>query len=363
VVVTFPVLSIVTMMRATVQGHERFAPLATLYVTEVAVKMAVGLGLVKLGLGPKGAVAGFLIGGLAAAIVGFVYVVKKLRIRPLGAVTRPHFQKAGAMFAALLGMALLLNMDTIGLKLFNPGDRAAVGTYQAGIVLANTPYYLMTAMIPILFTQIARVKALHRTAPVVGETLRLALVVLLPVEALLAAFPYVFLRLLFPAQYGAGAQTLRILAMANAAIILVAVFSTAFQASGEARVPGKVLLGVTACEIVVLSIVVPRFAGIGAATTFLAATCTSLALLAALYWRRLRGEPAHFFLTWLSRYVLAFAVGAAACFAVIRLGDYHILAVVVGGVAYAAAVVALRLISLPTLLGHTTRQVPVGAED
>jgi len=365
VIAAFPLLSLVTIARATAQGSENFAMVAALFVVETAVKAGAGLGLVLAGFGAVGAIAGFLAGGLCAGALGLLYLVRRLAIRPWGAVARPGFRSAGAIFAALLGMALLLNLDTIGMKLFLPGDRAAVGRYQAGIVLANTPYYLLTAMVPIFFTEVARLKQIGRSAPFVGEILRLAFLVLLPIEALLAAFPALFLHMLFPAAYLAGADTLRILAIANAAIILVAIFSTAFQASGQAIVSGRVLLSITACEAVVLRFIVPGRHGIGAASTFLSATCLALIVLAITYYRRLESRSLRRVLIWLSRYAIAILAGSVIGLAVLRLGNRGLLAAVLGGAGYAAAVFALRLVSLPDLLGRTAaaRPATVGAEE
>ena len=133
--VAFPLLSLVTISRATSQGTENFAMLAALFLVETGVKAVAGLGLVAMGFGAMGAIAGFLVGSLCASALGLVHLVRRLGIRPWGAITRPHFRNAGTMFAALLGMALLLNLDTIGLKLFYPADRAGralPGGYRPG---------------------------------------------------------------------------------------------------------------------------------------------------------------------------------------------------------------------------------------
>ena len=187
---------------------------------------------------------------------------------------------------------------------------------------------------------------------------------LLPVEAVLAAFPALFLRMLFPAAYLPGAETLRILAIANAAIILVAVLSTAFQASGQAIVPGRILLGITFCEAIALRFIVPALHGVGAASTFLAATSLALVLLAGAYYTRLDGQLLRSALTWLSRYAIAIALGSAVCAFVLRMSGNSLLAIALGGASYITVVFALHLISIPSLLeGIPVRAVPVRAEE
>ena len=148
VTATLPLLSLVAITRAAAQGCERFGALAGLLVVETGIKAVAGLGLVAAGYGALGGIAGFFIGALGTALLGVVYIMRSLGVRPWGVMERPELRTAGALFAALLGMALLLNLDTMGMKLLLPADRSAVGRYQAGIILANMPYYLLTATIP-----------------------------------------------------------------------------------------------------------------------------------------------------------------------------------------------------------------------
>jgi O-antigen/teichoic acid export membrane protein len=348
-------LSLLTITRAAAQGNERYGALATLLVMETIIKAAAGLGLVLLGFGAAGAVAGFMVGSLGTALVGVVYLRRKLGVSLRGEMRFPQFGMAGGMFAALLGLALLLNLDIIALKLFSVGDRAEVGRYQAGIVLANMPYYLLMAMIPILFNQVARTRQLSKTLPHVVETLQLALIVLLPIEMVPALYPQAFLGLLFPAVYASGAATLRILAGGNSAIMLVAILSATFQAAGKPWIAGRVLLAVAACEAILLRIVAPNQHGIGVATIFLLATTSALLILGVIYWSRLGVRPSGQVLAWLVRYVGALAAGALAGTGVMALTGNLYVALILAGVAYLAAVLALKLVSVVQLRQATTR--------
>jgi len=347
---TLPALAVLTIARATVQGHEHFGMLAVLLAGEVGVKAAAGIVLVRLGYGPEGAIAGFLVGSAVAALMGTGYLVLKLGFRPWGRLRRPELGEAVAMGGALLGMALLLHLDVMGLKLL-AGDRAAVGHYQAGIVLANMPYYLLTALIPVLFTQLARERELGRTGPGVAEVLRFALAVLFPLEAALALFPGLFLGLLFPEAYGEGVETLRILAVANAAVILVAVLGTAFQATGHASTVGRTLLAITAAEAVALRLVVPLYGSRGAALVFLVAALISAAALAAQYRRQLAEGVPPAARRWLTKYGLAAGLGLAAAFLVLALTGSSLAALAAAGAVYGPLVLGLRLISPAGLLG------------
>lgn len=346
---SLPLLSIVATVRAALQGSERFGVLASLWLIETFTKAITGIGLVIAGYGAAGAIAGFFLGSLFASLFGLIVLMKAFRIAPFGSWQSLPFQKSGAMFSALLGMALLLNIDVLALKLFSHGDRAVVGYYQAGIILANTPYYMMTATFPVIFTQIVRKKTIRDSVVVVGETFRLALMVMLPVEALLAFFPQTFLRLLFPADFVAGAPALRLLALGNAAIILVAVLSTAFQGVGRAITAGRTLIGVAVFESILLGLAVPRWQSTGASAVFLAATGTSLLILGISYLRYLDPITLRSGLRWFGKYCLVISMSIVAGRLVFALLNKDWAGIVVSGSTYFLGLHWFRLFSISSL--------------
>lgn len=346
---SLPLLSLIATTRATLQGGERFGALSSLWLLETTTKAITGIGLVIAGFGAVGAIAGFFIGSLLASLVGLFILIKMFRILPFGRRQSLSFQKAGAMFSALLGIALLLNLDVLALKLFNHTDRAIVGYYQAGIILANTPYYMMTATFPVIFTQIVRKKTIRDSVAVVGETFRLALIVMLPVEALLALFPQTFLRLLFPAVYLAGAPALRLLALGNIAIIFVAVLSTAFQGTGRAITAGRTLIGVAIIEAVLLGMAVPKWHSVGAAALFLAATGTTLLILGIRYLAQLDHNTLQAGFRWFGKYCLAVIMGVFAGGLILALFNNDWFAIVVGGSMYLLGMHWFQLFSLYSL--------------
>jgi len=361
---TLPLLSFIAIARATVQGSERFGALATLWLLETGTKAVAGIGLVKAGYGAIGAIAGFFIGSLVAALIGLWYLVVVLKILPFGSILRTAFNKAGAMFGAILGMALLLNLDMVALKLFSQADRAAVGRYQAGTILANTPYYLLTATIPVIFTQISGLKKISQSASIVGETFQLALIVLLPLEGLLALFPELFLRLLFPLSYLAGASTLRILALGNASIILVAILSTAFQATGNASIPGRAILAITFCEAICLKVIIPGWHSLGAASVFLTATSMTGLVLGACYLQNLNKTRLQKAIDWLKRYGISIGLGFISGWITLTFIKNSWFAMGIGGSLYLIAIYWLKLFPLSSFIRQTAASpVPVVKEE
>lgn len=308
---TLPLLACLGIVRATAQGLERFGLLALLQLAETGVRVAAGLALVRAGLGPGGAALGFLLGALTAAGLGAWLLQRHLGVGLFGPLRWPAARAAGELFGALLGFALLLNLDLIALKLLEGADRALIGQYQAAVVLANTPYYLVAALLPVLFAQVARGGSAAASAAPVGRALRLILLLVVPVELALAGAPEIALGLLFPPGYAAGAPALRLLALGNCAVVVVAVLSTALQALGRAHVPARVFGGALLLEVLALQWAVPRWDGWGAAGVFLAAAALVAGLLGGCYLAVLGRRPLRPALGWLARYGATLLAGTA----------------------------------------------------
>ena len=362
VALSFPFISLAATARGAVQGCERFGMVASLQFVEISCKVLGGTALVLLGFGVAGAVAGFLIGGIAAAALGLYYTIYGLGVRVRGALELPALNLVAPMFGALLGLSLLLNLDLISLKLLS-GGRALVGYYQAGIVLANAPYFLvMAALVPILFVRLARFDSLAPTRKMVGETLSMIVVFVLPIEFVLMVFPHEMLGMLFPSSYAPGAPSMRLLAIGNTLLIFVGILSATFQAIGRARVPALTLLLVALVEPIVLWLVVPTQAALGAASVFIGASATALLCLGAVYLRGVGTSAVRQPLFWLFRYAAALGIGAAAGYAVLGAGLGNLVALVVGGICYLGAVLTLRLVNLPLPNGRLCprRRFPQG---
>lgn len=351
VALSLPFISLAATARGYVQGLERFGLVAALHITDVSCKFFGGVALVLLGFGVAGAVTGFLVGGVLGTMLGFRFLSRDLGVRFRGRLELPNLRVVGPMFGALFGLSLLLNMDLAALKLLSD-ERELAGYYQAGIVLANAPYYLvMQALVPVFFVQLARLKDIPTTQKSMGETLGLVLVLVLPLEIVLMIVPEQALVALFPDYYASGAPVLRLLAIGNTLLILTGIFSAAFQAIGRAKVPALVLMAVTLVEPFAMLAVVPTWEATGAALIFIAATFFSLLLLGTVYLREVGVQAVRRAASWFSRYIFATGVGVLTGYAAYDVGVGNNSAVVVGATCYfAVALLALRLLGLPAPL-------------
>jgi O-antigen/teichoic acid export membrane protein len=348
VALCLPFISLVATATGCAQGSERFGITAWLVLTEVSCKMLSGVALVLLGFGADGAIAGFLVGAVCAAALGFRKLTHSIGVRLRGSLSVPDVGMSVAMFGALLGLSMLLNLDLVGLKLLSH-ERTLVGYYQAGVVLSNAPYYLVVSTIlPVFFVQLARHENVSATQKKLGETLGLAAALILPLEIVLMAFPEQALTTVFPDVYAAGAPALRILAIGNTLLILAAIFSAAFQAVGRAKVPALILLVVVLVEPFALWAAVPSGQTLGAAWVFVAAAFLTLFCLVAVYLRETRVVYLRQVAPWVVRYVLAVGVGLVAGLLMLGLGAGT--AVAMGGVCYLAVAVLLQIVRPPAML-------------
>jgi len=354
VAATFPFIALKAIACAGAQARERYAMMASLSVVEIVLKAMSGVVFVLLGYGVDGAVAGFLFGSLVSALLGCWLLVHLYGV-PWGAIERPAPRLAAGVFGALLGLALLLNLDLMALKLFSHANSAVVGRYQASSILANVLYFLVVALLPILFVSLARSDGLAHTGAAIGGALRLALVVVAPLEFLLALAPDLALRTFFPPAYAAGAAALRLLALGNAAVILVAVLCAPFQATHQARIPARILLSVVSVEAIVLSVVVPRWSAVGASSTFLLAALIALGLLSRAYARVLGRDAVRGVLAWLGRYAASLVLGAMGTVAVAHAHAPLPMSVALGVVCYACGVFLAGLMEAKAPTSSATR--------
>ena len=316
-----PLMALVGVARGAAQGSERYGALALVSASEVVGKAVVGTVLVLLGLNVAGAVGGFVAGALLSTAIGVFSLRGTLAFSPVGPVRRLTARMAGPMFGALLGSALLLNLDLLLLKVLPGGGRVASGQYQAAIVLANAPYFLASSvLVPLVFAQMVRRPSLAATLPDLGRVLRLAALYVLPLEFLLLLLPGQVLGLLFPAAYGSATLALQLRAVGTALLIIVTLISAAYQASGHAHHAARWLLALSAAETLLLLIAVPAAGAVGAALVFAGVLLVSVLGLGGHYLRQLAPAERPGLWVWGGRYGLAVAGGALVAIAAPHLG-------------------------------------------
>jgi len=352
VALCMPFFAALAVARAAAQGISQFVSVAAIQVVEIVGKAISGVVLMRAGFGATGAIAGFLIGGIISAVLSVYVLARVVRVRLYGGVIWPSFHAAGAMSGAVIGMALVLNLGLFALKLLSGGDRALTGYYQVGAILANAPYFLVaSAIAPVLFTQLAKVQTVSETREHTCEALRFVAILILPIEVMFIALPEPILTLFFPRAYAPGAAILRLLAVGNGALILVAILSVTFQAVHAARIPARVLVLVALGEAATLCFAVPAGAAQGAAIVFVVASCLALLTLSVTYLRMLETSWHRPLIAWVTRFGLLIAGSIVVLVFVQSVMHNALLAGIAGGACYVTAIVASGLVNRERLSG------------
>lgn len=284
--------------------------------------------------------AGAVLGYVAAAVVGC-----------LGSFIRPHAGSSRQVDArGLIGLAATLSVyavatvaqfsiDILFVKSLAPRDVDA-GLYVAAQNIARIPYFLMTGLSVLILPAIAgslRIGAVAATETG-RQSLRLAMIVVVPPAVLLACTADGALGLVYGSPYTAGAPALTLLAAGMAAMAIVSVVAAALAGIGRARLPAVISVGGLGLAVLGNALLVPPFGPVGAA---IATASSALITLIAMTTAFARGLPGVVPGRTLLRVVAAsLVVGLGLAFLDLRGPT------LVGGYAVAAAAGMLLLVAM-----------------
>lgn len=294
-----------SVVNGAARGLYRFGLVAVNLVGEVAIKAAGGLALVGIGAGVAGVMAGFALGA-AAALAHSLWIVGPARLwRGRDWFDGQVVTATIPLFMGVLGPALMLNLDVLGLKLLAPAGQGdeLIGFYQAAVILTRTPIFVAQSLTLVLFSYVAgstedketrrqgegekRRSHLVPLSPSLPVSLSPCLLyaraavgvwakVLLPAGLVLALAPQAALSLFFPAPYQATAPALRIAAGGGVLLALVTLLNGVAQAAGERRRPAVAGGLAVITQLVTLTWLVPGWGALGAALSLLTGGAVAL---------------------------------------------------------------------------------------
>ena len=192
------------------QGIERFNLIFFLRVGEVVVKVAVGLTLVKLGMGPWGAISGFAFGALFV-FSGAVYYMRRdalsawrhrRQIWLRQAITdRSLWASACGIIGIQAGTAVIAGLDPIIASIMiSRGHQLA--DYQVVQILGRIPFYVASSLAVIVFPRMARLRALRSIT--VTSSLHAWIRVCGAAAVIVATLPEPILAHILPSRYGSA---------------------------------------------------------------------------------------------------------------------------------------------------------------
>jgi O-antigen/teichoic acid export membrane protein len=244
-------LPLLSAVQGMLQGREWFGALAAVLLAAAAGRLAVGVGLVRAGLGVSGALAATAVGSALAVLVA----VPRLRAQGgWGWRRRPPGPGAalggevGAAAAGVLGLLLLANVDVLLARHFLPAE--ASGLYAAGAVLTKiafwAPQFVVTLVFPRLVVAADRRRLLGRSAAVVTG-------VGAPLVVAAALAPQLAARLSFGEAYLGVGPTLPLFAALGTGLALAQLVLFCGMATAD-RGMAKLLLAAVAAEAVLVGL-------------------------------------------------------------------------------------------------------------
>ena len=263
------------------QGNESFRIIGLLRVAEVVVKLGAGIGLVLLGAGASGAIAGFALGAGIVAGVGLAAMAPDLQWSWSALAGRHLWASTQGLMAIQAGVAILASMDVVIGSLIL-GAQPAMATYLAANVLGRVPVFIGGALSIVIFPRmIAR-----RTPPsvVIGESMALYLKLCIPLTLGTMALPRSIVGAIFPARYGDVAAILPWSAFAGFMMGVVNITTTYFQAAGIfRRTTYRLAIGVAVCGVLdIVGLIIHGVLGLAIAVA-VGGTLVAAALLREIY--------------------------------------------------------------------------------
>jgi O-antigen/teichoic acid export membrane protein len=280
-------LSIRSVINGASRGLYQFKLVAFNLIGEVVIKACLGILLVSLGLGVVGVMVAFALGAFVS-LLHSLWIIRPARLwQGKGWFYPPIIAETGPLFMAMLGPALMLNLDVLGLKLLSPievGDTLA-GHYQAAVILARGPVFVAQAITLVIFSYAASASKgnAHPDQRQSFSYLRTAIqawfFLLLPISLILIIFPRQILSIFFPPNYQSASLALQIGASGGAMLALVTLLIGVLQARGEKRYTVVSALAAILVQVIVLVWLVPQRGAVGAATSMLSAGITAFLML------------------------------------------------------------------------------------
>lgn len=264
IIFTQAVYPVFTQYLSGLHRFNRQAALTTLYAV---AKLAGSVGLLFV-FHIYGALAGFAVGGIVAAILGFGWVRHIGGRHPKPLVIRDFLSFASTVVLILIGLQILISLDLLMVKALLK-DNIRAGEYSAASNLARISYLLLQGLV---FVLLPKMSALTRggeshtdAVSFIRATIRYLIALIIPGIALAAATSKSLLGLFYGHQYLSAAPPLTILMIGLGSLAFYLLLVTIAAGAGRARVGLSITLVLLAISVVLGLILIPRFGLLGAA--------------------------------------------------------------------------------------------------
>lgn len=228
------------------RGKHKFAEASWAAMIGSAAKIMASAGLVVIGLGTVGAIAGIVVAQIAAllyiaakaAAMGFARPSTYFS-KPQPAIIVPELKYGAAVFAGSLSITLLMSIDVIAAKYFF--DAHTAGLYAAIATVARIIFFVTVPVSQVLLASISLQKKPAQNRATFIKSLGLTLGLGGVVAAACAVAPQTVVSTLMGKAYAGEAESLPLLAFA---LLIIAIANLAMTYYLSLRRRGVVFVGI-----------------------------------------------------------------------------------------------------------------------
>lgn len=271
-------------------GMHQFNKQALLTSFYAVIKLVGAISLIYY-LGVYGAFAGFALGGLAAAALGWWWSRSAGGHQPSTLEAKDFLSFAGIYVLIVMGLQLVMSLDLFMVKALLASDIEA-GFYNASSTIARIPYMLLQAIAFILLPSVSALTkpgASRDTAvSFISDTLRYLIAIIVPSVALAAATSKSLITLFFSSQYIPAASSLTILIIGLGALAFFLLIVNIVAGAGRAKVGLAITAVMLAVSAALGAVLIPAFGLLGAAWQTTIAGLAGLAILSAYTFKTFR---------------------------------------------------------------------------
>ncbi len=237
------------------------------------LKLAVGIGLVRLGFGWVGASVGYLCVSLALLAVGLLYARRVVGLRTtFSAEALVEVIRAGV--ASWLPSIVVLSGQWLGvLAVYASVSAIETGHYYVAFTISNFVLAIGSSMLNLLLPVLSSMPDGRKRAA--GRVLKISLTFMTPVAAFIATYPWLPLSLL-GGEYVEASGILTLLLAATVPVAMAACVTSLMYAYGSY---GKVLavgLAQNVPRIILYYLLTPVYGGLGTAVAYVVGAFTGL---------------------------------------------------------------------------------------
>lgn len=225
------------------QGCLHFRTMATLGVSQIALKLFLSTMFIVSGFGVAGALGGLVLSAVivqvACLLVIYLQTKKHLPIHNTGSPTvkEPTGRTAVILefmpvIAASLAITLFTQLDVIVAKIVFSADKA--GEYTAASILAKTLLYLPSGFVQTMYPLIARKYSVNQSdRPIITATLLLVLVPSILTCMIFFLFSFELVDLFLGSTYAGTGEILKVLPIAFLPLAMIIVLEHFLIAKGR----------------------------------------------------------------------------------------------------------------------------------